>query len=157
MESRKEEGLRACEGERGYQPMLAVGEEMSVVLADELREGNVPAMMAPLTVAKQAYAALPGTVTEYYYRGDSASHESHLIQWLRNEEREDGPRGFIGFAISARMSEALHKAILKIPEEGWQAYGEANAGELPGCAEQGVVPWQNSAHTDPQPLRYPAI
>jgi hypothetical protein len=77
-------------------------------------------MMAPLTVAKEAYAALPETVTEYYYRGDSASHESHLIHWLRNEDREGGPRGFIGFAISARMSEALHKAIVKIPEEGWQ-------------------------------------
>jgi hypothetical protein len=80
----------------------------------------VPAMMAPLTVAKEAYAALPETVTEYYYRGDSASNESHLIHWLRNEDRECGPRGFIGFAISARMSEALHKAIVKIPEEGWQ-------------------------------------
>jgi len=37
---------------------------MNVVLADEFRDGNVPAMMAPLTVAKQAYAALPETVTD---------------------------------------------------------------------------------------------
>lgn len=51
---------------------------MNVGLADEFRDGNVPATMAPLTVAKQAYAALPETVTEYYCRGDSASHESHL-------------------------------------------------------------------------------
>ena len=96
--------------------MLAVWAEMNVVLADEFRDGNVPAMMAPLAVAKQAYAALPETVTEYYYRGDSASHDSHLINWLRNEEREGGPQGFIGFGISARMSAALHQAILKIPE-----------------------------------------
>src|SRR5260370_13534945 len=157
MESRKEEGLRACEGERGYQPMLAVWAEMNVVLADEFRDGNVPAMMAPLTVAKQAYAALPGTVTEYYYRGDSASHESHLIQWLRNEEREEGPRGFIGFAISARMSEALHKAILKIPEEGWQAYGGAHAKEIRECAEGSFVPGEKSEHNDTQPLRDVAI
>ncbi len=157
IESRKQEALRAYEGERGYQPMLAVWAEMNVVLADEFRDGNVPAMMAPLTVAKQAYAALPGTVTEYYYRGDSASHESHLIQWLRNEEREDGPRGFIGFAISARMSEALHKAILKIPEEGWQAYGEAHAREIRECAEVSFVPGEKSEHKDTQPLRYVAI
>jgi hypothetical protein len=49
---------------------------MNVVLADEFRDGNVPAMMAPLTVAKQAYAALPETVTEYYYRGDSVVQTS---------------------------------------------------------------------------------
>ncbi|HEV2351360.1 MAG TPA: hypothetical protein VG028_16110 [Terriglobia bacterium] len=27
------------------------------------------------------------------------------MNWLTDEEREGGPRGFIGFAISARMSE----------------------------------------------------
>src|ERR1039458_1387244 len=58
IESRKQEALRTYEGERGYPPMLAVWAERNVVLADEFRDGNVPAMMAPLTVAKQAYAAL---------------------------------------------------------------------------------------------------
>jgi len=91
---------------------------MNVVLADEFRDGNVCAQMAPLTVGKRAFAALPETVTTYYYRGDSACHESGLINWLRDERREEGPQGFIGFAISARMSEALHKAIGKVPEEG---------------------------------------
>jgi hypothetical protein len=123
--------------------MLAVWAEMNVVLADEFRDGNVPAMMAPLTVAKQAYAALPETVTEYYYRGDAASHESHLINWLRDEEREGGPRGFIGLAISARMSEALHKAILMVREESWQAYREAHAREIRECAEVSFVPGRN--------------
>jgi hypothetical protein len=61
IESRKQEALRAYQGERGYQPMLAVWAEMNGVLADEFRDGNaartfrVPAMMAPLTVAQQAY------------------------------------------------------------------------------------------------------
>jgi len=157
IESRKQEALRAYEGERGYQPMMAVWAEMNVVLADEFRDGNVPAMMAPLTVAKQAYAALPETVTEYYYRGDSACHESHLMEWLRDEEREDGPRGFIGFAISARMSDALHKAIERIGSEGWEVYGEAHANEIRECAEVSFVPGEKSEHKDTQPLRYVAI
>src|SRR5437588_5863797 len=55
--------------------MLAVWAEMDVVLTDEFRDGNVPAMMAPLTVAKRAFAALPHTVQTYYFRGDSACHE----------------------------------------------------------------------------------
>ena len=52
IESRKREALYTYEGSRGYQPMLAVWAEMDVVLADEFRDGNVPAQMAPLTVAK---------------------------------------------------------------------------------------------------------
>ena len=80
-----------------------------------------------------------------------------MIQWLRDEEREDGPRGFIGFAISARMSEALHKAILKIPEGSWQAYGEVHAREIRECAEVSCVPGEKSEHKDTQPLRYVAI
>ena len=33
--------------------MLAVWAELNVVLADEFRDGNVPAMMDPLNVAKR--------------------------------------------------------------------------------------------------------
>ena len=155
--SRKQLALRTYEGERGYQPMLAVWAELNVVLADEFRDGNVPAMMAPLVVTKQAFGALPETVTTYYYRGDSACHESDLINWLRDENRAEGPRGRIGFAISARMSEALHKAIGKVPEEAWEAYGKPHAEEIRECAEVSFVPGEKSEHKDTQPLRYIAI
>ena len=157
IESRKQLALRTYEGERGYQPMLAVWAEMNVVLADEFRDGNVCAQMAPLTVAKKAFAALPETVTTYYYRGDSACHESGLINWLRDENRAEGPRGFIGFAISARMSEALHKAIGKVPEEAWEPYGKSHPVEIRECAEVSFVPGEKSEHKETQPLRYIAI
>jgi hypothetical protein len=123
IESRKREAKPTYEGERGYQPMLAVWAETGLVLADEFRDGNVPAMMEPLNVAQAAFAALPGTVREYYYRGDSACHENGLVNWLRNEKREGGPQGRIGFAISARMSAALHTAIQAVPEADWEPYG----------------------------------
>ena len=157
IESRKQLALRSYEGERGYQPMLAVWAEMNVVLADEFRDGNVGAQMAPLTVGKRAFAALPETVTRYSYRGDSACHESGLINWLRDERREEGPQGFIGFAISARMSEALHKAIGEVPEEGWAPYGKPHPVEIRECAEVSFVPGEKSEHKDTQPLRYIAI
>ena len=107
IESRKREALATYEGERGYQPMLAVWAETGLVLAEQFRDGNVPAPMKPLEVAQRAFAALPGTVKSYYYRGDSACHEGELLNWQRDEEREGGPEGFIGFAIRARMSEAF--------------------------------------------------
>ncbi|MGO8785782.1 MAG: hypothetical protein ACLQVL_00170 [Terriglobia bacterium] len=45
---------------RGYQPVLAVWAETGLLLADQFRDGNVPAQMQLLTVAQQAFAALPG-------------------------------------------------------------------------------------------------
>jgi hypothetical protein len=72
-------------------------------------------------VAKAAFAALPGRVKTYYYRGYSACHESGLVNWLGDEKRAYGPQGFIPrCGISARMSEALQGAILAVPEEAWK-------------------------------------
>lgn len=157
IESRKREALPTYEGERGYQPMLAVWAEMDLVLADEFRDGNVPAAMEPLRVAKRAFAALPETVTTRYYRGDSACHESALINWLRNEQRGDGPVGFIGFAISARMSAALHEAIAAIAETEWQECGDSDSAVIRQCAEVDFVPTEKYEHKDVKPLRYVAL
>jgi hypothetical protein len=98
IESHKRSALPHYEGGRGYQPMLAVWAETGLVLADQFRDGNGPAQMAPLEVAQRAFAALPSTVQEYYYRGDSACHESGLVNWLRDQQRAEGPRGQIGRA-----------------------------------------------------------
>lgn len=156
IESRKQEAKATYEGERGYQPMLAVWAETGLILSDEFRDGNVPAMMRPLSGAKAAFAALPKTVETFYYRGDSASHERELMDWLRNPGREDGPKGFIGFAISARMSADLAKAINAVQEDQWQMLKE-ETDAIRSCAEVVFVPGERSEKKDGQPLRYVAI
>jgi len=156
IESRKREAKATYEGERGYQPMLAVWAETGLILADEFRDGNVPAMMSPLTAAKAAFGALPPTIETFYYRGDSASHEHELMDWLRDPEREDGPKGRIGFAISARMSDALQKAIDAVPEAQWQKLND-ESDAIRSCAEVAFVPGERSEKKDSQPLRYIAI
>ena len=156
IESRKQEAKATYEGERGYQPMLAVWAETGLILSDEFRDGNVPAMMSPLTGAKAAFRALPKTVETFYYRGDSASHEHELMDWLRNPEREGGPQGFIGLAISARMSADLAKAINEVKEDHWQMLKE-ESGAIRSCAEVAFVPGERSEKKDSQPLRYIAI
>jgi hypothetical protein len=113
--------------------------------------------MEPLEVAQRAFAALPSTVQEYYYRGDSACHESGLVNWLRDELRRGGPRGRIGFAISARMSEPLHAAIRVVPESDWQPYGAPHPAEIRECAEVPFVPGEKTEKKSSQPLRYVAI
>jgi hypothetical protein len=90
--------------------------ELNLVVADQFRDGNVPANFAPLPVAQAAFAALSPTVQEYYYRGDLACHEHALLTWLRTPTRSTDPQGPIGFAISARMSPALAAAIHAVPD-----------------------------------------
>ena len=157
IESHKQQALPTYEGVRGYQPMLAVWAETGLVLADQFRDGNVPAHMEPLAVAQRAFAALPGTVGEYYYRGDAACHESGLLNWLRDEQRSGGTRGRIGFAISARMSEPLHAAIEGLPEAAWETYGDPHPAEIRECADVPFVPSEKTEKKDLQPLRYVAI
>jgi len=164
IESRKREALSLYEGGRGYQPQVAIWAETQIVLADEFRDGNVPAGMDVLPLAKNAFAALPATVQEFNYRGDSASYNHDLMNWLRDGDRVGGPKGFIRFAISADMSEALQKKIAAIPESDWQSLhrpgGKADpvdANEERHWAEVEFVPSGGPAKKDVQPDRYLAI
>ena len=50
IESWKREAKPTYEGGSGYQPMLALWAEMQVVVADEFRDGNVPAQQGLLAV-----------------------------------------------------------------------------------------------------------
>ena len=100
--------------------MVAVWAEADLVVADEFRDGNVPAKQEPLTCAQLAFAALPGTVERRYFRGDSACHENNLIQWLKHPDRQKEQGGAIGFAISAVMSAGLQREVQKVAEKQWQ-------------------------------------
>ena len=80
IESHKQAALAHYDDGRGYQPMVALWAELALVVADEFRDGNVPAKQAPLTCAQMAFGALPDSVKTRYFRGDSACHESKLIQ-----------------------------------------------------------------------------
>lgn len=124
IESWKREAQPTYQGGTGYQPMLALWAELNVIVADEFRDGNVGAHTQLLPVAKQAFAALPSTVEEKYFRGDSACYEQDLMRWLRNRKRAEGPEGCIGFGISAKMSDSLRERLRVLPEGLWKPYRE---------------------------------
>jgi hypothetical protein len=79
------------------------------------------------------------------------------VNWLRNEQRSGGPPGRIGFALSARMSEALHAAIQAVPEGEWKPYGDPPPGEIRECADVPFVPSEKSEKKHTKPLRYVAM
>jgi hypothetical protein len=154
IESHKQAAYCHYEEGRGYQPMVAVWAEADLVLADEFRDGNVPARQAPLTCAKLAFAALPESVTQRYFRGDSACHENELLDWLKQPDREKEPGGRIGFAVSAMMSAPLAKALRKISDADWKTFGKEADGTLRQWAEVDFVPGDKYERKNSQPLRY---
>ena len=154
IESHKEKALAHYEGGRGYQPMVAVWAEADLVLADEFRDGNVPAQQEPLTCAQLAFAALPDQIEQRYFRGDSACHENDLLGWLKHPDRAKEPGGRIGFAVSARMSEDLAKAIAKIAPSAWQTFATEADGTSRQWAEVDFVPGEAGEKKDSKPLRY---
>jgi len=156
IESWKKAAKKTYEGSTGYQPLLALWAEMNVVVADEFRDGNVPAQQAPLPVTQRAFQALPSTVEELYFRGDAGSYEESFLSWLRNEQRPGGPSGFIGFAVSARMNPTLHKEIQDTPEQRWELYSE-DSEAIKECAQVDYFPAETPANRYREPLRYVAI
>lgn len=154
IESHKQAAYYHYEQGRGYQPMVAVWAEADLVLADEFRDGNVPAKQDPLTCAKLAFAALPETVTQRYFRGDSACHENELLDWLKHPAREQEPGGRIGFAVSAVLSKPLVAALGQVTEAGWKTFGQEEDGTLRQWAEVDFVPGDKQEHKESQPLRY---
>jgi len=156
IESRKREAQPTYQGSRGDQPMLALWAELDVVVAGQFRDGNVAAIQDPLSVARRAWQALPETVEEFCSRGGSACYESGLPDWPRDENREKGPQGLIGFAVSAPMTKPLKGAVLEVSAEKWESYRDETEADF-DCAAVGYYPGEPRANDYREPLRYVAI
>jgi hypothetical protein len=154
IESAKREAMRTYEGTKGYQPVVAMWAETGLILADEFRDGNVPAGFSPLSCAKAAFAALPETVTARFFRGDSACHEHELLSWLRDPNRASGPREEILFAVSARLSKELAQHLARVHDSRWTTYAVENNGTLRQWADLSFVPGEHTERQHITPLRY---
>ncbi|MGH7752119.1 MAG: IS1380 family transposase [Gemmatimonadales bacterium] len=154
IESHKREALAHYQGGRGYQPAAVYWVEQDLVVADEYRDGNVPAGMANLPLIRRAFASLPPSVTTYYFRADSACYDERVLKWLADPQRPGGPAGPIGFTISADMTEDLQRACRAVPEGAWTLL-ENRLEETVEWTEVECTPgdWPKTAG----PLRYLAL
>jgi hypothetical protein len=170
--SAKEDAAKAYTGETGYQPMTVLWVEQDVVVADEFRDGNVPADCAPLRVVRRAYEALPAGVEEVFYRGDTASYNHDLLNWLREEDPKTGrPRAIFG--ISAVMSPELRQAEVAAPEwhpdpkDAYRSWAEVDFVPSAPSAKKGrkpdrylgirIVPRQGELFADGSEVKYFAV
>jgi hypothetical protein len=148
IESHKREAMPLYEGGRGYQPEVVYWVEQDVVLADEFRDGNVPAGKRPLDVVRRAFAALPESVEQRRFRADSAAYEEHLLQWLA-----DPAQRIERFTVSADMGEQLRKLCEAVPDTGWALYEErADVTVLSAMKTVGLPP--KLADARPKRLRF---
>jgi Transposase DDE domain group 1 len=153
-ESHKKEAMAHYKGGRGYQPAVLYWVEADQILGDEYRDGNVPAAMGNLPLVQSGFSSLPASIMTHFLRGDSALYDQTVLKWLVNEDRDDGPKGFIGFSISADMSKQLRAACMALPDDAFQLV-EERANETVFTADVEFAPgdWPKDA----KPLRYVAV
>jgi len=145
VESSKQEALWTYKGFTGYQPLL--------VMADEFRDGNVPASLRIKELVDEAYASLPvrsdGQAWQVAVRSDSAAYEqATLDHWAA--------RGW-QFAVSADMSPQLKAAVMALPETAWQLWTAEADETVRQWAEVAYVPSRVPEQRQAKPYRYVAI
>jgi Transposase DDE domain group 1 len=153
VEASKQRALRTYEGVRGYQPLLVSWAETGLVVADEFRDGNVPASQRIKELVDTAFAALPHRSADDPWqvsvRSDSAAYAwETLDHWQTRGWR---------FAVSAAMSPALQRAIVALPPEAWTVCGQEATGVIREWADVADVPSRKTEKQDAPIYRYLAI
>jgi hypothetical protein len=145
IESHKREARPHYLGGRGYQPLAVLWAEEDLVVADQYRDGNVPAGTRTLEVARRGFDALPASVTDRFFRGDSACYDEALLKYLVRTQ--------VRFTISADMTRELRQ-VCAGPQVEW-AVLEERLEETVDWGEVVFVPgdWPQGAPA----LRYVAL
>jgi hypothetical protein len=161
VESHKEQSRMTYLGERGYQPVINYWMEQDLILADEFRDGNVPAGMDCLSSFMRTIRALPASIETLYFRCDSAAYQHKLLDTMRDGVDLNGKRVPVYFAISADVSEALRGKIVTLSDCAWKPLRRlTEKGLIEGrkeWAEVEFIPTASSVKKDMKPDRYLAI
>lgn len=91
IESHKQAALPHYKGGRGFQPSAIYWAEQDVVIADEYRDGNVPAGMDNLRLIQRGFSCLPQNISQYFFRADSACYDQRVLEWLVDEPNCTSP------------------------------------------------------------------
>lgn len=143
VETDKAEARRCYEGFKAFQPVLVCWAETGLVLADEFRDGNVPASEGIKRLVDAAYEALSGGDWDIWIRSDSAAYEEENLDHWRKWK----------FAVSADMSPQLRAVVEAVPESQWRLM-EEKGGVSREWAEVAYVPSRRREKRDAEPLRY---
>ena len=120
-----------------------------LVLADEFRQGNVPASRDIARLVDEAYQMLPPGQWRVKVRSDSAAYEQKVLDHWNG-------LGW-GFAVSADMSRRLRQEIEQLPADAWQVWKTEKGGVVREWTEVPYVPDREYEDKDSHPYRYVAV
>lgn len=120
IESSKKAALAHYDGGRGYQPQFAWWAEQRLIVRDQFRDGNVPASYEIGAFTRAAFASLPASAKERYFRSDSAAYDHKLLR--------DLDRDGILFAVSADVCATIREECRALPAGDWKPV-ENNSGK----------------------------
>ncbi len=149
VETAKANALYCYEGYKAFQPIQVCWAETMMVLADEFRQGNVPAGKDIKRIVDEAYEMLPPGPWVVKVRSDTAAYQQKVL------DHWDGRKW--QFAVSADMSQALRQAIEVLPPEAWRLWETEKGGVIREWAEVAYVPTLDYEKKDSRPYRYLAI
>lgn len=149
IETSKAGALYCYDGYKAYQPIQVCWAETLLVLADEFRDGNVPAGTDIGRLTQEAYQALPPGKWRVKVRSDSAAYQQDVLdQWDKDKWQ---------FAVSADMSEQLRHEVAALPEDAWKLWKIGKDGVIREWAEVAYVPAWKYEKKDKFPYRYLAV
>jgi hypothetical protein len=132
IKSHKQAAEGTYQGGTGYQPVVGTVAELGIVIADEFRDGNVPAKYEPLAFFKKCLQALPKCVKSVQTRLDGAYYDHDFMGYLKGKK--------IPFTITAMKSKSLVEWIEALPDTEWT--------ELKGTDREWTeLPWTSAAGT----------
>jgi len=149
VETNKANAKYCYEGYRAFEPMEVEWAETGLVLADELREGNVPPGREIKEIVDEAYNMLPEGPWQVKVRSDSAGYQQNVLDHWQGREWQ--------FAVSADMSQGLRHEIEALPEDSWKVWKDEKQGMVRTWAEVPYVPTRYYEKRDSQPYRYLAV
>ena len=149
VETAKANAQYCYEGYRALQPMEVEWAETGLVLADELREGNVHAGRGIKEIVDEAYTMLPPGPWQVKVRSDSAAYQQDVLDHWQE-------RGW-QFAVSADMSPGLRQEIEALPKDAWKVWKTEKRGMIREWAEVPYVPTRQYERRYSHPYRYLAI
>jgi len=149
VETAKANAKYCYEGYRALQPMEVEWAETGLVVAEELREGNVHPGRGIMEIVDGAYNMLPPGPWQIKVRSDSAAYQQDVLDHWQGREWQ--------FAVSADMSQGLRQEIEALPPDAWKAWKTEKRGMLREWAEVPYVPTHRYERRDSQPYRYLAI
>jgi len=149
IETAKANAKYCYEGYRALQPMEVEWAETGLVMAEELREGNVHPGRGIMEIVDGAYNMLPPGLWQIKVRSDSAAYQQDVLDHCQG-------RGW-QFAVSADMSQGLRQEIKSLPPDAWKTWKTEKRGMVREWAEVPYVPTHRYERRDSQPYRYLAI